>query len=152
MFFWRISNHFDLSGKGAQLAPGRWNKVGLPLVYAAESPSGASLEHLVHLVTRNGKLPKTYSLLKISAPESLSVCELNPSEIEGWRDSPETTQEMGDQWLKSLETPLARVPSVIVRDTWNILVNPLHPEATAIEVVSATQEAFDLRLFPFGQR
>lgn len=152
MVLWRISNHLDLSGKGALIAPARWHSKVLPVVYLAETPPGALLEHLVHLVTRNGKLPKTYSLLKIVVPEGFMVRDLNPLETETWKESPEVTQQMGDDWLRSLETPLARVPSVVIRDTWNILLNPLHPAAMEIGIMSATQEAFDLRLFRFGQR
>ena len=152
MFLWRISNHHDLSGKGALVASGRWHSKGLALVYLAETPPGALLEDLVHLVSRAGKLPKTYGLLKINVPEDLIVRELSPLETEGWKGSLELTQGMGDGWLSSLETPLARVPSVIIRDTWNILLNPLHPNAADIKIVSATQEPFDLRLFRFGPR
>jgi RES domain-containing protein len=149
-FLWRISNHHDLSGKGALVASGRWHSSGLPLVYLAETPSGTLLEHLVHLVSRAGKLPKTYGLLKISVPEDLSIRDLDLPGTEGWKDSLELTQGIGDGWLSSLETSLARVPSVIIGDTWNILLNPLHPNAEEIKIVSVTQEAFDLRLFRIG--
>jgi RES domain-containing protein len=152
MFLWRISNHLDLSGKGALIAPARWHGRVLPVVYLAETPAGALLEHLVHLVGKNGKLPRTFSLLKISVPEKFAVQELNPLEIQSWTDSPEITQRMGDGWLRSLETPLARVPSAIIRDTWNMLLNPLHAKAAEIGIVSATQDAYDLRLFRFGSR
>jgi RES domain-containing protein len=151
MFLWRISNHIDLSGKGGLVASARWHSKGLPVVYLAESPSGALLEHLVHLARRNGRLPQTYSFLKISVLENVMVCELGPLEMPGWTNTPEITQRMGDEWLGGLETPLARVPSVIIRDTWNVLLNPLHPEAAEVGIVSATQEAFDMRLFRFGR-
>ena len=152
MFLWRISNHLDLSGKGALIAPARWHSGVLPVVYLAETPAGALLEHLVHLVSRHGKLPQTFSLLKISIPENFVVHELSPLETQNWTDSSEITQRMGDDWLRSLETPLARVPSVIIRDTWNILLNPLHAETAEIRIVSATQDAYDLRLFRSGPR
>lgn len=152
MFLWRISNHLDLSGKGALIAPARWHSGVLPVVYLAETPAGALLEHLVHLVSRNGKLPRTFSLLKIVVPENFAIRELSLLETKSWTGSPEITQKMGDDWLRSLETPLARVPSVIIRDTRNILLNPLHPEAAEIRIVSATQDAYDLRLFRSGPR
>jgi RES domain-containing protein len=150
--YWRISNHLDLSGKGALIAPARWHSKVLPVVYLAESPPGALLEHLVHLMTRDGKLPKTYSLLKIDAPENLTVHTVNDFESQSSKNSLEVTQRIGDSWLRSMDSPLARVPSVIIRDTWNILLNPLHPESSQFRIVSATQEAFDLRLFRFGLR
>jgi RES domain-containing protein len=150
VLLWRISNHIDLSGKGGLVAPARWHSRGLPIVYLAETPPGALLEDIVHLVHRNGKLPRTYGLLKISVPENLMVRELGPLDLPGWTNTPEVTQRLGDEWLRGLETPLARVPSVIIRDTWNILLNPLHTEAAEVEIVSTTQEAFDTWLFRFA--
>src|ERR1700678_137411 len=87
MFLWRISNHLDLSGKGALIAPARWHSGVLPVVYLAETPTGALLEHLVHLVSGHGKLPRTFSLLKISIPENFVVHELSPLETQNSTDS-----------------------------------------------------------------
>lgn len=124
----------------------------LPVVYLAESPSGALLEHLVHLLDREGKMPETYGLLKISVPEEIAVQELSPESAADWKNLPRLTQQMGDSWLGSLATPLARVPSAIMPYTWNILLNPRHPRAVEIAIASATREQFDSRLFRFGSR
>jgi RES domain-containing protein len=59
---------------------------------------------------------------------------------------------MGDAWLVSRESPLARVPSAIAPHTWNYLLNPEHPDAKKIEVAEVVRERFDNRLFRFGAR
>ena len=69
-----------------------------------------------------------------------------------WKEHPEFTRNLGDAWLASRESPLARVPSAIAPQTWNYLLNPEHPDAKKIEVVEVIRERFDNRLFRFGAR
>jgi RES domain-containing protein len=144
--YWRISNHEDLSGEGGVRVAGRWHSKGVPIVYFAESPSGALLEHLVHVGIGNGKLPATYNLLEIEVTADLTVRDLDPLDALSWKQVPRWTQPVGDAWLAGKETPLARVPSAIISKTWNVLLNPTHPEAVRIRVVSAIREPFDSRL------
>jgi RES domain-containing protein len=149
---WRISNHHDLSGRGGLIAPGRWNSIGSRVVYLAESAAGALLEHLVHLAIGNGALPRTYSLLTISIPDDLTSVTLQPAELQEWQTRLDLTQALGDSWLAGMETPLALVPSAIVPHTWNLMLNPLHPDAGQATIVAATRQSFDPRLFQFGPR
>lgn len=147
---WRISSYADLSGEGARRASGRWNSKGNLVVYLAEAPAGAMVERLVHLVDTEGQLPRMYDLLEIEAPEEIAVKELLPLAEVDWKENPRSTQHIGDAWLVSGETALARVPSAIVPRTWNVLLNPLHPEAARVTIVSSVRERFDDRLFAFG--
>jgi RES domain-containing protein len=59
---------------------------------------------------------------------------------------------MGDAWLASRETALARAPSAIAPQTWNYLLNPEHPDAKQVQVAEVIRERFDNRLFRFGAR
>jgi RES domain-containing protein len=149
---WRISSYADLSGEGAKAASARWHSKGNPVVYLAESPAGAMLERMVHLQEGNGRLPRTYTLLEIVAPEDAGVKELLPLAARGWKEELLSTQRIGDQWLKLQETPLARVPSVIVPRTWNVLLNPQHPDAGKVRIESTSRERFDERLLGRGAR
>ncbi len=150
--YWRISNHIDLDGFGGKKFSSRWSSLGRRVVYMAESPAGALLEVLVHLQIEDDELPDEYQLLEISIPEKLSTLELGPPSIVDWREHPELTQQVGDTWLASVETALARVPSAIVPNTWNYLLNPEHPDAKQVQVVGAIHERFDRRLLRFGSR
>ncbi|MFP5235569.1 MAG: RES family NAD+ phosphorylase [Acidobacteriota bacterium] len=149
---WRISNHLDLRGLGGTHFASRWTTLGRRVVFMAESPAGALLEVLVHLNEREDRLPRTFALLEIDAPDELASRDLMPLAGVHWRDRTDVTQKLGDEWLASLESPLARVPSAIVPRTWNLLLNPLHRDAEKLRIVSVIRERFDTRLFTGGPR
>ena len=148
--YWRISSYPDLSGEGAKRASARWHTKGNLVVYLAESPAGAMLERLVHLLDTEGQLPLTYDLLSIGAPEGTAITTIHAPKRMAWKEDFDSTRKLGDTWLTSLETPLARVPSAIVPHTWNYLLNPTHPEAKQITIQEVIRERFDNRLFRFG--
>jgi RES domain-containing protein len=150
--FWRISNYADLSGKGGKLAAGRWHSRGTQIVYLADSPAAAMLEQIVHLQDGNGRLPRSYDLLEVNAPKEIPIAELLPPAAAGWKDDIDWTRRLGDAWLTAKETALARVPSAIVPRTWNLLLNPAHPNATRVQIESVIQEKFDWRLFEWKAR
>jgi len=151
---WRISNYLDLSGEGALGTSGRWHTEGRLVVYLADSPAGALLERIVHLMDRNqdGILPQFYQLLKVAVPDEHVIKQLNTIALVDWKERPEFTRNLGDAWLASMETPLARVPSVIAPQTWNYILNPEHPDAKQVVVAEVIKERFDNRLFRFGAR
>ena len=122
------------------------------MVYLAESPAGALLEVLVHFNLDSEDIPGSYTLLQVSAPEETSVLSLDPSSEAEWRQVQELTRRIGDEWLASLKTPLARVPSAIMPHTWNYMLNPEHPDATQVQIAEVIRERFDNRLFRFGTR
>lgn len=153
---WRISEYADLSGLGGRIGSARWHTMGRSVVYLTESPAGAMLERVVHMMDIDleeyGKLPRTYQLLQVLVPDELVTKELNTIAPSDWREHPEFTRSIGDAWLASFETALARVPSAIVPRTWNYLLNPEHPEAKQVQVAEVIRERFDNRLFRFGMR
>jgi RES domain-containing protein len=149
---WRISDYIGLSGDGGRKAGARWHTSGSRIVYLAESPMAALVETLVHLEVEIEETPDFYTLLKISVPDGLAIQSLNPPAGSDWMHDLELTRRLGDAWLVSLETPLARVPSVLAPQTWNYLLNPEHPDAKKIEVAEVIRERFDNRLFRFGAR
>lgn len=114
-------------------------------MYLAECPPGALLEVLVHLELNAAALPPSYTLLHVRVPVDVTVTELTPKG-ETWRTNLEASRDLGDAWLREGRTALARVPSAIMPHTWNVLLNPLHPDATAVQVAGAESAAFDPRL------
>jgi RES domain-containing protein len=149
---WRISDYIDLSGEGGRKAGARWHTAGSRIVYLAESPMAALVETLVHLEVDSEETPDFYTLLKVSIPDGIAIQTLDPPAVSDWKHDLELTRRIGDAWLASLETPLARVPSVLAPQTWNYLLNPEHPDAKKIEVAEVIRERFDNRLFRFGAR
>jgi RES domain-containing protein len=151
---WRISNFIDLSGEGGLGASGRWHTEGRLVVYLADCPAGALLERIVHMtdMIEDAFLPQFYQLLKVAVPDELAMKPLNTIAPTDWKERPEFTRNLGDAWLASMETALARVPSVIAPQTWNYLLNPEHPDAKQVIVAEEIKEQFDNRLFRFGVR
>jgi len=144
---WRISDHRTLNGQGGIEFSARWNTAGRPLVYLAGSPAGAMLEVLVHLEVEPDDLPDAYTLLQIVVPGSAAIEDLVVPDAPDWKSDVALTRGLGDAWLMTTNAPLARVPSSIMPETWNYLLNPLHPDAQQIVIANATAAYFDWRLF-----
>jgi RES domain-containing protein len=151
---WRISGYPDLSGEGGLGASGRWHTEGRLNVYLADCPAGALLERIVHMtdMVEDAILPRFYQLLQIAVPDELAIKSLTVLAPTDWREQPEFTRSIGDAWLASQETALARVPSAIAPHTWNYLLNPAHPDARQVRVAEVIKERFDNRLFRLGAR
>ena len=146
---WRISDHIDLSGEGGRKASARWHTKGSRIVYLADSPMSALVETLVHQDVDSEDIPDAYTLLRIVISETIAIETLEPPAHNEWKQSSESTRQIGDAWLTSSKTALARVPSAIMPYTWNYLLNPEHPDAALVRIAEAIQERFDERLFHF---
>ncbi len=140
MIVWRITAapFADLSGEGARIYGARWNNPGRPMLYTAEDAALAVLEVRVHLDLEWDLLPDDYVLMRIEIPDL---------PVEHVADLPLDPQAAGDAWLASAKTPLLRVPSFIVPESFNLLINPIHPQAAAIRDFTTRDFKFDDRLW-----
>ncbi len=147
MILWRVSNHTTLDGRGGLRASARWHTRGSRIVYCAENPATALLEILVHSEIDIDDMPVSFRYLEIEAPNDASVVERDGDTLPPrWRENRETTRQLGDEWLRSGRTALLRVPSVIVPKTWNVLMNPGHPECSHIRIAQVHEQPIDPRL------
>ena len=134
---WRIAKQTHhstgLSDEGARLYGGRWNPVGIPVIYAAESLSLATLEIIVHLenelllYNRFVKIPLTF--------ESSLVFTLPRKKLpQDWDSLPpsESTQKMGQKWIEQVKCAILKIPSTVIREEHNFLINPAHPDYSEI--------------------
>ena len=145
MRLWRVSRHHDLTGKGGLHTSARWHTSGAPIVYLAESAPGALLEVCVH--TSLEDVPPTYTLLEVAVEDSVSVESVDVASLPpNWMSRPDVTQTIGTGWLKTGRSALLRVPSALVPQTTNVLLNPLHPDARLARVVDVWEYPFDLRI------
>jgi RES domain-containing protein len=144
MVLWRISRHRDLSGFGGLKAGGRWHHAGRSIVYLAETPAAALLEVCVH--TSANDVPPEFTLLKIEGPD-IDVPSIQTQELpEDWLTRLEVTRDLGTAWLVRNESVLLRVPSAIVPETRNCLLNPAHRQAAEFRVIEVIGYPFDPRL------
>ncbi len=147
MVLWRISNYASLDGSGGLRASARWHTKGRRIAYLAETSAGALTEVLVRLELDPKSLPHKYKLLKAEAPDDISMREITKADLpEAWIYDEVTTRTIGDEWLTSRETALLRVPSVIVPESFNVLLNPAHPEARKVVVIAYHEYPWDRRL------
>jgi RES domain-containing protein len=144
---WRISGFNSLSGEGGLRYSARWHTAGHRVVYLAESPAGALIEHLVHLELNEKSWPGSYELMQIAAPDGMEVETLSLPPRDEWKRLPGVSRSLGDEWLRSKRTALARVPSAIMPNTWNFLLNPDHAEAAEIRIIEIARAEYDPRLF-----
>ncbi len=142
---WRISRHRDLNGEGGLRAPGRWHLRGHPIVYLAETPAGALLETCVH--TSANDVPASFTLLRIAVAQGVSIESIDPTTLaRNWIAHVDVTREAGSTWLRSSRSALLRVPSALVPETFNVLLNPLHRDAGLVQIESAYAYPFDQRI------
>lgn len=125
----------------------RWNSKGLFVIYTASTRALACLENLVH---RSGEgLNHSFCVTEIFIPDdcsSLSVDEYDLPDQWHRRSNYPICQQIGDQWLEEQASLLCLVPSSIIKEEKNILINPEHPEFHRVEVNSVTPFRFDSRL------
>ena len=135
-----------LSGEGAARAPGRWNSQGVRVAYTAQHESLAKLEMLVHVDRED--VPAGYRVLTFEIPDdAIAQATRLP---EGWTGFPydPRVRQVGDQWAAKGTSLALKVPSVMARDEFNVLVNPVHARFAEVRLMDDAPLAFDPRLFP----
>jgi RES domain-containing protein len=145
---WRIvkgkhaATAFD--GEGARLHGGRWNSIGIRVVYVSGSKSLAALETLVHL-----EMPVISCFVAIPVEFQSNLIEtLSPNRLPtDWNTEPASpaAQHIGDSWVKSCRSAILAVPSILTGET-NYLLNPAHPNFKKIRTGKPQPFTFDPRL------
>ena len=137
-----------LSGTGASMSKGfRWNSLNTKLVYTAESRALATLEVSVHLDLAED-LPNDRFFVEIDIPNDLVIYEVRIEDLPtDWNAKPPTltTQTIGDDIVFENNAAVLKVPSSIVPQEYNYLINPNHPDAQRIKVATTSAMTFDER-------
>ncbi|WP_373542930.1 RES family NAD+ phosphorylase [Chamaesiphon sp.] len=150
---WRICEatfaESAFSGEGASIVGGRWNSKGKRIVYTAEHLSLAILELFVHL-----NVPTVerdfFVAIKAEIPDNLYVEYMNIDRLPSdWylSSSKSSLQALGDEWRDSTRTPILAVPSAIVPQEFNYLINPLHPQFDRLIIDLPQPFNFDARMW-----
>jgi len=139
----------DLSGAGAAKSPGRWNKEGEPVVYAAQSIALAVLETAAHIDSAG--LPLNRFVVEINIPDKIWAARITLTEAQlpaTWAATPagQASIDVGSRWLSSAKSALLLLPSVIVPEEMVVLLNPKHPESQNITATVIRRFEYD-RLF-----
>ena len=138
----------DLSGYGAYLNAGRWHSKGGHVLYTAENRALCALELFVRIIDIP-VFPNKQHLLTLQVPDDVSIRKVNPSKLpENWNQNPSgtLTRAFGDRFIGNHKFLLLKVPSVMVPDEYNYLINPNHPSMKSIKIKKIEPFHFDKRL------
>lgn len=138
----------DLSGRGAETTGGRWNSKGTAVVYTSASRALCTVEIVVHVPA--GIIPKDFCLVSISFPENTRILTLDPKDLpDNWTKNPPpaSTQKIGNTFIANHEALILKVPSSIIPEEWNYLINPAHKDFKKVKITAIEPFSFDARLF-----
>ena len=151
MRVWRICRKRyaadPLNGRGGVVAGGRWHPKGTRIVYTSATLSLATLEVLVN--ADRDLIPRDLVRIEIHVPDDLAIERLGqralPSEWRTWPAPPEL-QRIGAKWISRAATAVLRVPSAVIPEESNYLVNPVHRDSAKLKVVGKRPFELDARL------
>lgn len=135
----------DLSGTGGLYAPGRWHRLGTPIVYLAGYIALAKLEVLAN----SPGLPSGRALVTVTLPDDASILKTESAELpSGWQQWPylDELADLTQDWIRKRTFWIMRVPSAQSPSEYNYLLNPLHPEHQTLKIISIEPHPFDFRL------
>ena len=150
MRVWRVCRrlHKAFDGEGARLSGGRWNLRGTPVVYTSATLSLAAFEYFVNVDPDDA--PSDLVAVPAEIPEDLKVSKVVLARLPtNWRaaPAPRALERLGSAWVRRRETAVLAVPSAVIPQEHNYLLNPLHPLFPRIRIDTAQPFAFDPRMW-----
>lgn len=148
---WRITNkkyaESAFTGEGARLWGGRYNSIGTPAVYTSGSLSLALIEILIQ--TNDRSELKSKILYQANIPEKLIQTPSLKELPDQWNQIPvsKASQFYGDRWINEMIHPVLQVPSVVVPQEYNFVINPQHELFRHIEISEVMPLPLDSRFF-----
>ncbi|MGC1521034.1 MAG: RES family NAD+ phosphorylase [Steroidobacteraceae bacterium] len=149
MIVWRFSQHDSLDGRGGLLASARWHTRGKEILYCAPNPATAVLEILVHSQVREPAALARHRFIKVNIPDEVSRQSVDEAQLPtDWSRRITVTRAWGDRWLREGESAVLVVRSVLVPETYNVLINSRHEDAVGIKRLAVMPYPLDSRLVP----
>ncbi len=136
----------NLTGEGAKLFGGRWNNKMVRCIYTSESRALALLEYTVNI--NINEIPRALSITIIEIPDD-KITPVKEANLPGdWKQAPapSSTKIFGSALLLAAAKPVISIPSIIIPDEFNYLLNPLHPESNKFKVVDVSDFVYDVRI------
>jgi RES domain-containing protein len=148
LYVWRLTRRRfrKLDGEGARRAGGRWNDPGSSVVYTSSTLSLAALEYLIHIDIEDA--PGDLIAMRIDVPDDVPIEEVAADGLpDDWlKPRHPACVEIGERWRSAGRALALRVPSAVIPEEVNWLINPAHPDARRARVLSTRRFAFDPRL------
>ncbi|MBL4662694.1 MAG: RES family NAD+ phosphorylase [Flavobacteriaceae bacterium] len=137
----------DLSGEGARIHGGRWNKKGRSMLYFSEHLSLCVLEMLTRIDFEF--LNQDFEFIEAEVAGKFIVSSAKVTSIsESWRADPPLilSQDFGSKWLDSNSDLGLSVPSAVLPPEFNILINPNHKLISKLKITNSGKLDLDPRL------
>jgi RES domain-containing protein len=147
MIVYRITLEKFANGLVASGNPARWNSKDVKAIYTAGSRSLACLENVVHRSSLG--LKEDFRTILIAIPDDLDILKIKISDIDPhWRKYSQYpyTQKLGDEWIRRASTAVMQVPSAIIPEEYNYIINPLHKDFNRIQYLGNEPFNFDERI------
>jgi RES domain-containing protein len=149
---WRLARpefaeHLD--GEGSRIEGGRWNPIGLPALYTSEHLSLSVLEVYVHLPPQMRDALPVLTAVQISIPDIIGMTRVSPERLEELLASADplaACQTIGAAWISRGHDLVLQVPSVLVPEETNLILNPANLRMREVKLVSTRAFHFDPRL------
>jgi RES domain-containing protein len=135
----------DLTGEGARLYGGRWNRKGTPCLYTSSFRSLAILEFSVNVSL--DEIPSSLSMVTLRVPDQFM--ELPLEYLPGnWNNipAPGSTREFGSKLLQEGKHLIIRLPSAVIPQEFNYIINPAHKDLGLCKVISTDDFVYDVRI------
>ncbi len=150
MRVWRICSraHRRFDGEGARRYGGRWNHTGTSVVYTSGSLSLAVLELFVHVDIDTA--PGDLVAIQVDIPDTLTIETVKIERLpRDWRryPGPEALKDIGTAWASKASTAILAVPSAVIPEERNYLLNPAHRHFKRIRLRKPAAFRFDPRMW-----
>lgn len=147
MIVFRIGHKNYATSLIASGANGRWVAAGRPVIYCAENIPLAFLENMVRRQGVGFNLD--FKIVCIEIPDDLLISTFTESNLDpDWRDPYDYShcQPLGNKWFDDLRFPVLKVPSAVMPESFNYVINTLHPDFKRIKLVAITELVPDARI------
>jgi RES domain-containing protein len=116
------------------------------MIYCADSRALAVIETLVH--ASKDQIPSDYVFYEVDVEDAAIERILAGTLPTDWAmNEPSAARDFGTSWMRSRRSPALMVPSVVIPEEQNLLLNPEHPDFSLLHIAGSRPFAFDPRLF-----
>lgn len=136
----------DLSGEGAKIHGGRWNHKSIPCIYTSQSRALSLLEYTVNINVED--IPRALSVTTFEIPDE-DILIINEKSLPGnWKQIPipSSTKDFGTLLLNNKSKLCIKIPSAVMAEEYNYILNPLHSNSANIRIVEIKDLVYDLRI------
>ena len=117
------------------------------MIYTSSSRSLVCIENVVHRSQLG--LNQQFRVMTIRVDDRIKKETIRLSELpDDWKEFHQMpfTQSIGEKWIREMRTAILEVPSSIIKEEFNFLLNPGHDDFKQIQLLNTEMFLFDKRI------